>query len=202
MTLNTYQITAWCDRTFTSSFDVEAKTPAHALKIARQQVHDEEAEECDSRYRWDTFRVCDAADNELLTCCPPHGTPNEPHGEPIEIERLRLTTSTLLDALKIAQGFVQWASDHGADQAATANALTFMRSAIAGAEVTDRIAPRQPVRFAFTRARGASRPGTCVGGKHIRRCHHPHGRRDRRRCVREGSVRDDRHDLRVRYGRK
>jgi hypothetical protein len=147
MTVSTYQITAWCDRTFISSFDVQANTPEQALEIARQQVDDEPAEEGDMGYPWDTFRVCDSGNNELLTCRQPRGAFDHSPGEP---ERLRPSTSKLLDALKIAEGFVQWAMEHGADPTATANALTFIRSAIAGEEGDCCIAPAQPVRFLFT----------------------------------------------------
>lgn len=65
--MNTYQITAWCDRTFTTVFDVEAESPDKALAIAREQAHDEPAEECSDGYPWDTFRVADGTDVELLS---------------------------------------------------------------------------------------------------------------------------------------
>ena len=64
--MKTYQITAWCDRTFTTTFDVEAESPDHALEIARGQVDDEPAEECNDSYPWDTFSVADGHDIELL----------------------------------------------------------------------------------------------------------------------------------------
>jgi hypothetical protein len=65
-TMHSYQITAWCDRTFVTTFDVRAQSPQHALAIAREQAHDEQAEECDDGYPWDTFRVADAGGAECL----------------------------------------------------------------------------------------------------------------------------------------
>ena len=68
MTLNTYRITAWCDRTFTAVVRRARRIPrAGALNLPDEQVHDEAAEECDMDYPWDTFRVCDAEEHELLT---------------------------------------------------------------------------------------------------------------------------------------
>lgn len=49
--------------------------------------------------------------------------------------------SGLLDAIKVAEGFVHWALDHGGDQSATAAALQFVRTAIAEAEATWPAAP-------------------------------------------------------------
>jgi hypothetical protein len=147
VTLNTYQITAWCDRTFTTSFDVQAESPRQALEIARERAHDEEAEECAMDYPWDTFRICDAENNELFTYREAPDALSHPPNAPAETDRKRSTSATLLDALKMAEGFVQWASDHGADQAATASALAFMRSAVAGGESACRVAPEQRSRF-------------------------------------------------------
>jgi hypothetical protein len=64
--IQTYEITAWCDRTFGTEFAVEAESPEQALQFAREQVNDEEAEACDDLYRWDTFRIADAAGVEQL----------------------------------------------------------------------------------------------------------------------------------------
>jgi hypothetical protein len=63
--IKTYQATAWCDRTFTARFEVEADSPEAALAKAKEQVHDELAEECDSHYRWDTFLITDEYGNRL-----------------------------------------------------------------------------------------------------------------------------------------
>jgi len=52
-----YDAHAWCDRTFTARFIVTADSPEAALAIAKEQVHDEDAEECDNGYPWDTFTI-------------------------------------------------------------------------------------------------------------------------------------------------
>ena len=52
-----YEAHAWCDRTFTARFVVTADSPHAALAIAKEQVHDEDAEECDNGYPWDTFTI-------------------------------------------------------------------------------------------------------------------------------------------------
>lgn len=52
-----YEAHAWCDRTFTARFVVTADSPRAALAIAKEQVHDENAEECDDGYPWDTFTI-------------------------------------------------------------------------------------------------------------------------------------------------
>ena len=62
-----FTITAWCDRAFTAKVELEAETPEAALDAAMEQVLSEDAEECDSGYDWDQFRVCDVDDNTLLT---------------------------------------------------------------------------------------------------------------------------------------
>jgi hypothetical protein len=66
MTLNSYHIRAWCDRTFFTSFLIDAETPAQALEIARVQVDDEPAEECNNRYPWHSFRISDGRGIEQL----------------------------------------------------------------------------------------------------------------------------------------
>ena len=55
--LRQYEAHAWCDRTFTASFIVTADSPQAALAKAKEQVHDEGAEECDNEYPWDTFTI-------------------------------------------------------------------------------------------------------------------------------------------------
>jgi hypothetical protein len=57
--LRQYEAHAWCDRTFTARFIVTADSPEGALAKAKEQVHDEDAEECDSGYPWDTFTIED-----------------------------------------------------------------------------------------------------------------------------------------------
>jgi hypothetical protein len=52
-----YEAHAWCDRTFTARFIVTADSPQTALAVAKQQVDDENAEECDNGYPWDTFTI-------------------------------------------------------------------------------------------------------------------------------------------------
>lgn len=64
--MTSYHITAWCDRTFTTVFDVEAESAEQALAIARERAHDEPAEECNDCYPWDTFSVADGHGIELL----------------------------------------------------------------------------------------------------------------------------------------
>ncbi len=54
-----YEAHAWCDRTFTARFVITADSPHAALAIAKHQVHDESAEECDNGYPWDTFTIED-----------------------------------------------------------------------------------------------------------------------------------------------
>jgi hypothetical protein len=55
--LRQYEAHAWCDRTFTARFVVKADSPLAALAKAKEQVHDEDAEECDNGYPWDTFTI-------------------------------------------------------------------------------------------------------------------------------------------------
>ena len=133
MPQNTYQITAWCDRTFTTSFHVEAESPEQALELARSKVHDEPAEECDNGYDWDRFRVCDAEDNERLTFPPIAIARDSSPGADEAAEPRGEAVPELLDALAISEGIVQWAFDHGADPEATAAALKYMRAVIARA---------------------------------------------------------------------
>ena len=52
-----YEARAWCDRTFTARFVVTADSPQAALAKAKEQVHEEDAEECDNGYPWDTFTI-------------------------------------------------------------------------------------------------------------------------------------------------
>jgi len=54
-----YEAHAWCDRTFTARFIVTADSPWAALAIAKDMVHNEDAEECDNGYPWDTFTIED-----------------------------------------------------------------------------------------------------------------------------------------------
>lgn len=61
-----FTITAWCDRVYFTRFDVEAESPEAALEIAKEQAHDEPAEQCDDGCPWDTFRVEDQDENRLL----------------------------------------------------------------------------------------------------------------------------------------
>ena len=51
-----------------------------------------------------------------------------------EAERIRKAAPNLLAALKVSEGIVHWALDHGADREATAATLGYIRTAIAGAE--------------------------------------------------------------------
>lgn len=88
--MKTYQITAWCDRTFTTTFDVEAESPDHALEIARGQVDDEPAEECNDSYPWDTFSVADGHDIELLAWAENEVTLRAAAGELLNACRLVL----------------------------------------------------------------------------------------------------------------
>jgi hypothetical protein len=62
-----FNVTAWCDRAFFTSFEVEADSPEQALTLAKARAENEPADECDSNYPWDTFQICDANDNSLLT---------------------------------------------------------------------------------------------------------------------------------------
>jgi hypothetical protein len=64
--MKTYQVTAWCERVFTTTFDVDAESPEQALEIARGQVDDEPAEECNDSYPWDSFRIDDEEGVEQL----------------------------------------------------------------------------------------------------------------------------------------
>lgn len=61
-----YYITAWCDRTFYSQFEIEADSPEGALELAKAQVEHESAEECDDGYPWDTFSVDDGGETNPL----------------------------------------------------------------------------------------------------------------------------------------
>jgi hypothetical protein len=65
-----YHAVAWCDRTFTAQFEVEADNPEAALAKAKEQVHDEPAEECDNGYPWDTFLI-NGDDGERLAAEEP-----------------------------------------------------------------------------------------------------------------------------------
>lgn len=60
-----FEAHAWCDRTFTARFLVTADSSPAALAKAKEQVHDEHAEECDNGYPWDTFTI-ESMDGELV----------------------------------------------------------------------------------------------------------------------------------------
>lgn len=101
--MKTYTITAWCDRTFTSRFEVEAETPEAALELAREQVHHEEAEECDDAYPWDTFSVDDGGEGEPLNWRDDQA-------------RLREAAPRLLEALRSAADRIEALIDAGDDR--------------------------------------------------------------------------------------
>jgi hypothetical protein len=86
--IQTYRITAWCDRSFTTMFEVEAESPDQALMIAREQVHDEPAEECWDCYPWDRFRVADADDVKLLAWAEEEVTLRDAAGRLLDACRL------------------------------------------------------------------------------------------------------------------
>jgi hypothetical protein len=70
-----YHVTAWCDRTFTTSFSLDAASPEEALMKAKEQAHDEPAEECDGDYPWDTFTVEDDGGVIVVREQPSSATP-------------------------------------------------------------------------------------------------------------------------------
>ena len=67
----TYHVTAWCDRTFTTSFSLDANSPEDALSRAKEQANEEPAEECDDGYLWDTFTVEDDLGAVVASAKPP-----------------------------------------------------------------------------------------------------------------------------------
>jgi hypothetical protein len=72
-----YEANAWCDRTFTARFVVIADSPEAALATAKEQAHDEEAEECDQDSPWDTFTIEDINGDVVASEEPPVAAPAE-----------------------------------------------------------------------------------------------------------------------------
>lgn len=72
MTKQTYDITAWCDRTFFTYFQIEAESPEAALEAARKEVDDHPADHCGGGWDWDSFRVEEADGSAVLE----HEEPN------------------------------------------------------------------------------------------------------------------------------
>jgi hypothetical protein len=66
-----YTAHVWCDRPFTARFSVTADSPEAALAKAKERVNDEDGEECDSGYPWDTFTVEDAQGTVVASEEPP-----------------------------------------------------------------------------------------------------------------------------------
>jgi hypothetical protein len=112
-----YHITAWCDRTFTTVFDVEAESPEQALAIARERAHDEPAEECNDAYPWDTFSVADEHNIELLAWAEDEVTLRDAAGALLNACRLVLDRWEGGDLAEAARAC------HDAVAMATANAL-------------------------------------------------------------------------------
>jgi hypothetical protein len=105
---------------------VEADTPEAAAAIARGKPTGEadDIDDCDGE---DFAALVDVAGDEEY---------EQSRTIDFEPERQRKNAPKLLEALKIAEGFVQWALDHGADDDAIAAALTFIRTIIAEAEIS------------------------------------------------------------------
>ena len=103
---------------------IEAEAPDAAASIARDKPTDEadDIDDCDG----ETFSalVDVVGDEKYEQSCLID----------FEAERLRKAAPKVLDALRISEGFVHWALDHGADSHATAAALRFICTTIAEAE--------------------------------------------------------------------
>jgi hypothetical protein len=103
---------------------IEADSPEAAASFARdKQTGDaDDIDDCDG----ETFSaLVDVAGDEEYS-----------HSRNIDFEPVLQRTSApkMLDALKISEGFVQWALDHGADSQATGAALALIRTIMAEAE--------------------------------------------------------------------
>jgi hypothetical protein len=56
--MTTYQVTAWCGLPHYTTFEVEARSLAEALRKAKQQAPEEYAEPCDgAAIEWDDFQI-------------------------------------------------------------------------------------------------------------------------------------------------
>jgi hypothetical protein len=105
---------------------IEADTPEAAAAIAQGKPTGDadDIDDCDGE---DFAALVDVALDEEF---------EQSRTIDFEPERQRKNAPKLLEALKISEGFVQWAFDHGADNHATAAALTFIRTIIAEAETS------------------------------------------------------------------
>jgi hypothetical protein len=122
VSIHLYHITAWCDRTFTTVFDVEAESPEQALAIAKERAHDEPAEECNDDYPWDTFSVANEHDVELLAWAEKEVT-------------LRKAAPKLLTALKdVLAAYCYWLPRYGDKEAVNSLMVKTASTAIAEAE--------------------------------------------------------------------
>jgi hypothetical protein len=120
---------------------IEADTPEAAALIARQ------------RQTEDADNVEDCNGDELSALVDVAG--DEDYSQSVMIdfegERQRKAAPALLAALKVSEGFVHWALDHGANRESTSAALEHIRDAIAKAEAAGIALPGNtgdlPVRF-------------------------------------------------------
>ena len=103
---------------------VEAETPEAAAVIARDMP------------TGDADDITDCEGESFAALVDRTGDGNYANSRMIDFDaerRLAQAAPTLLDALTISEGFVQWAFDHGADREATAAALHFIQNIIARA---------------------------------------------------------------------
>ena len=104
--------------------DIEADTPEAAAAIARDKPTSDadDIEDCEGE---NLSALVDVAGDEEYA---------QSRYIDFESERQRKAAPKLLDTLKVAEGFVHWALDHGGDRQGTPAALTLIRNTIGEAE--------------------------------------------------------------------
>lgn len=106
---------------------VEAATPEEAAELAKPlTLNDTLYEHCVEECEGETFAaVIDVVGDEDFS---------RSVDIDFEAERTRKAAPKVLEALRVCEGYVLWAYDHGADEGATDAALTFIRTVIAAAD--------------------------------------------------------------------